>query len=169
MTAVMTWYGVDLNWAYADLLRAIRRRTGCMHRSYDVLHDSLIRLALANQHGAIEEPRIYLRKIVRHTLIDQFHDSSRWVGLPEQEIPTELAPSAESLTYLRQRLEAMQRILNCLPPRCREVFWLIRVEGYTYREIAAQMGISLRVVERQIARALLVICKARDDLRHEQA
>ncbi|MGP1614939.1 MAG: RNA polymerase sigma factor, partial [Pollutimonas bauzanensis] len=68
----MTWHGIDLNWAYADLLSGIRRQTGCRHRAYDVLHDALIRLALVNERAPLREPQAYLRAIVRHALVDQF-------------------------------------------------------------------------------------------------
>ncbi|SHI08276.1 RNA polymerase sigma factor [Pollutimonas bauzanensis] len=172
MTLPMTWHGIDLNWAYADLLSGIRRQTGCRHRAYDVLHDALIRLALVNERAPLREPQAYLRAIVRHALVDQFREASRWVELPDEEGPVSsafddasgFAPSAERLADLKQRLQAMQQILDCLPPRCREVFWLFRIEGYTYREIAASLGLTLRTVERQIARALLDIHAVRIEL-----
>ncbi len=167
----MIWHGIDLNWAYTDLLGNIRRQTHCLHRAYDILHDALIRLALADERAPLQEPQVYLRAIVRNALVDQFRDASRWVELPDaEEAPAaldgsaEFVPSPERLADLRQRLQAMQQVLNCLSPRCREIFWLFRIEGYTYREIAARQGLTPRTVERQIARALLDICAVRDAL-----
>jgi RNA polymerase sigma-70 factor (ECF subfamily) len=168
----MIWHGIDLNWAYADLLSGIRRQTGCRHRACDILHDALIRLALMDQRTRLREPQAYLRTIVRHALVDQFREAARWVEWPDEEGPASsavddafgYAPSAERLADLNQRLQAMQQILDCLPPRCREVFWLFRIEGYTYREIASNLGLTLRTVERQIMRALLDIHAVRVEL-----
>lgn len=63
---------------------------------------------------------------------------------------------------LRQRLQHLQKIIERLPPRCREVFWLLRVEGYTQPEIAERMGISLKTVEGHVARALVLLSEWRE-------
>lgn len=39
MAVVPNWHGIDLEWAYGGLLRAIVRRTRCGHRAKDALHD----------------------------------------------------------------------------------------------------------------------------------
>lgn len=57
--------------------------------------------------------------------------------------------------YLMQELEQqIQRIVDTLPERCREVFLLSRFKGLKNREIAERLNISLNAVERHIARAL---------------
>ncbi len=170
MSAAMTWYGIDLNWAYVDLLGGIRRRTGCLQRAYDVLHESLISYALIQGRTQISEPKAYLRVVVRSVLSKQFQEAARWAPLVGEQgravdggrgswvdsgASEDLAPSPELLTELRQRLAAVQAVVDCLPPRCREVFWLFRIEGYTQPEIAKRLGISLNMVERHMIRALL--------------
>ncbi|MBK8250620.1 MAG: RNA polymerase sigma-70 factor [Gemmatimonadetes bacterium] len=49
---------------------------------------------------------------------------------------------------------ALERAVNSLPPRCRQVFELNRVQGLKYAEVAAAMGISVKAVEAHMARAL---------------
>ncbi len=67
--------------------------------------------------------------------------------------------------YLYQELEReIQRIVDSLPERCREVFVLSRFQGLKNREIAERLHISLNTVERHIQRALRIFTEA---LEHE--
>ncbi|QDX81802.1 hypothetical protein B9N43_11410 [Denitratisoma sp. DHT3] len=157
----MTWHGVDLRWAYADLLGGIQRRTGCVHRAGDVLHDSLIRLALATTREPIARPHAYLRTVVGTVLTDHYRDDARWAPLPDYEDWTgegnfaALAPSAERVAQLRACLSAAQRVFDRLPAKRREVFWLFRIDGLSCRAIAERLGLSIRTVENHVMRTMV--------------
>lgn len=164
----MNWQGIDLRWAYNDLLLSLSRQTRCVQHAYDVLHDALLRFALAQHAQPLAQPNAYLRQVAQSVLIDHFRRNARLQPLPEHHEETgdeHCAPSAEHLLDIQQRLSALQRILDCLPPRCREVFWLARIEGYAQKEIAQQLDISLNMVERHMARALITLRNARELLR----
>lgn len=162
------WCGLDLSWVYSDLLLSISRRTRCVHRARDVLHDSLLRYVLTQRRDRIVQPHAYLRTVVSTVLSDHHREASRYEPFAVEAadggaaLPEATAPSAERLADVQQRLRAVQRILDCLPPRCREVFWLFRIEGQSQPEIAARLGISLNMVERHVMRALLDLRAARD-------
>lgn len=164
--AKVDWQGIDLGWAYSDLLISLSRRTRCVQRAYDVLHDALLRFALAQHQRRIEQPNAYLRRVAYSVLIDFYRSESRLESLdtqhPEDQAPGQAAPSCEHLLDIQQRLKALQRILDCLPERCAEVFWMARIEGYTQPDIATHLGISLNMVERHMMRALLDLRRARD-------
>lgn len=49
---------------------------------------------------------------------------------------------------------ALEKAVNSLPPRCRQVFELNRVQGLKYAEVAEALGISVKAVEAHMARAL---------------
>lgn len=163
----MNWQGIDLHWAYSDLLLSLSRKTRCVQRAYDVLHDALLRFALAQHQQPIAQSNAYLRRVAHSVLIDHYRSAVRFVALDDEddsaaEAMDHMAPSAEHLLDVQQRLQALQRILDCLPARCREVFWLARIEGCSQREIAEQLGISLNMVERHMMRALLDLRSARE-------
>lgn len=44
--------------------------------------------------------------------------------------------------------------LECLPPKCRKIFQMSRLEGLKHKEIAVKMGIKPKTVENQIGIAL---------------
>lgn len=54
-------------------------------------------------------------------------------------------------------LERFQRAMDALPPQCRHIFELSRFETLKYREIADQLGISIKTVETQMGKALRVM------------
>jgi len=174
MNNALRWFGLDLRWVYSDLLSGIKRRTRCAHNAYDVLHDALLRYAVVDGREGILQPHAYLRTVVGSVLTDHHREAVRCVSLSTNEengtmhgtgvhhLPDALYPSAEHLAGIRQRLHAVQRILDSLPPRCGEVFWLFRIEGYTQREIAERLGISLNMVERHVMRALIDLRAARE-------
>jgi RNA polymerase sigma-70 factor, ECF subfamily len=55
--------------------------------------------------------------------------------------------------------QAIQKSLEKLSPRCREIFELSRLNGLSNREISEQLGISKRTVELQISNSLKVLRK----------
>lgn len=63
-------------------------------------------------------------------------------------------------TILEEALkEALEKVLNELPPQCSEIFRLSRMKGMKHKEIATLLNISPRTVETQIYRALKVLKK----------
>jgi RNA polymerase sigma-70 factor (ECF subfamily) len=67
---------------------------------------------------------------------------------------TEEHDSGIELTDLKGKL---QQVMNNLPEKCRTVFQLSRFEELKYREIAEQMGISVKTVEAQMGKALKIL------------
>jgi RNA polymerase sigma-70 factor, ECF subfamily len=53
--------------------------------------------------------------------------------------------------------QRFQRALDELPGQCRAIFQLSRFSGLKYREIAEQLGISVKTVEAQMTKALKLL------------
>lgn len=67
--------------------------------------------------------------------------------------------------YRRELEEKIEQAVNNLPEKCRTIFHLSRYQGYSHKEIAEELGISVRTVENQIGIALE---KLRIDLNQKQ-
>ena len=68
-----------------------------------------------------------------------------------------LHPVSTADIYTAEEKETSTRITNLvndLPPKCREVFCKNRYEGKKYKEIADELGISVKTVEVQMGKAL---------------
>lgn len=161
----MFWYGIDIRWAYTDLLPSIYRQTYCRHSAYDILHDALIRFALTQNPNREQQPHAYLRTITQNLVLEKHRkDTYAQNYLHSLNYDESIAPSPECLADLRQRLLLLNQIIEDLPTRCREVFILFRIEGLKQTQIAQQLNISLNMVERHLIRALLDIRAARNQL-----
>ena len=62
--------------------------------------------------------------------------------------------SAESTVEGRQRLAIVERAIRRLPARCLEAFVLHVQNGLTFDEVGREMGISERMAQKHLARAL---------------
>lgn len=69
-------------------------------------------------------------------------------------------PSPEQTVIARQTLGTVQAAIRDLPERCRNVFVLRRLKGLSQREIAARLGISENIVEKEVAKGLQRILEA---------
>ncbi|MDE3214186.1 MAG: RNA polymerase sigma-70 factor [Bacteroidota bacterium] len=49
------------------------------------------------------------------------------------------------------------RALERLPPKCREVFLMSRIENLSYQQIAQSLGISVKTVENQMGKAIKIL------------
>jgi RNA polymerase sigma-70 factor (ECF subfamily) len=63
----------------------------------------------------------------------------------------------------QELLERMEAIVLRLPRMTREIFLAHRLDDMPYEEIARRTGLSVRKVERHMARAILALVRALDD------
>lgn len=159
------WSGIDLHWAYITLLPKLTRKIHCQHQANDILHDGFLRFALSRNPNRHQQPHAYFQTIVQNLILEKHRKDTHSLEYQQfHELTHANTPSAEHLADVKQRLELLTQIIQDLPPRCREVFIQFRIEGQSQSSIAAQLGISLNMVERHLIRALLDIRTSRQQL-----
>lgn len=67
------------------------------------------------------------------------------------------AESPSKMLDAKELKEQIARAMNKIPEKCRAIFFLSRQESLSYREIAGQLGISLKTVENQMSKALKIL------------
>ena len=146
------------------LRRRIRLRLGSLEEASDIVHDAFARLLGAASLDHLREPEAFLNRIVRNLLIDR----SRRVATRTEHVPldgeteTGVRPEQADALEVEQMRDRYRELVGLLPDRMRQVFLLHRVDELSYKEIAAQLGISVRTVEWHIAEAIVRISKGLD-------
>ncbi|MEM9099842.1 MAG: sigma-70 family RNA polymerase sigma factor [Pseudomonadota bacterium] len=102
-------------------------------------------------------PSIF-RRIVRNLAMDWLRHRRVEAGwMSQQENEPSAVPAAERLAIVRQDVEIAASALAELPERTREAFRLSRIDGLTYAEIGARLGVSAPRAHQMIRRALMHI------------
>lgn len=96
----------------------------------------------------------YLRQMAVHEAL-AFLRKRRFFDEVPEAIPADTTPLQD---IQHQDLQtALHTGIQKLPPKCRIVFQLSRLEGMSYAAIAAQTGTSVKTVENQISKALKIL------------
>lgn len=145
------------------LLRFIRRR-GQGERARDVVQRVFCRLAgLSEQERQeIAAPAAYLRRAADNMLRDDARQEERRSAvfhLGEDDVALRSGDQWAALEA-RDRLRRLEAALLRLKPRTREIFLAHRIDGYSYAEIAARTGLSIKTVEMHMTRAIAYLAQS---------
>ncbi len=157
---------------YRELLHFLGRSVKDQHTAADLVQESYARVLVAQKNGEdIVDPRALLYRTARNLLIDRHrHDQVRRAALGEtvdtdedEETLSQLAaPPAfepEGAVASRQGVQALLTTIGELPVRCRQAFMLHKFEGLSHAEVAEEMGITVKMVEKHIKMGLQA-CRA---------
>jgi len=142
----------------------LRRRLGCPDDAAELSHDTFVRLITGESAASLREPRAYLLVIANRLMINRLRrrtvedEALRQVALlveaRESRGPEQTATARDLLAHVLMLLSEE------LPEKPRRAFLMARVEGRSYRAIAARLGVSESSVKQYLARAL-AHCHAR--------
>ncbi len=104
----------------------------------------------------------YLYTSVRNRCIDFLKHQKVKSKYFECLTQNESYDTPENRMSVEEIQETLRRRLNTLPPRCKQIFVLSRMDGLKNQEIAVELGLSRRTVEHHISNVLKGL---RDDLK----
>jgi RNA polymerase sigma factor (sigma-70 family) len=129
----------------------------------DLVQEAYARLLTAD-HTRIADGRSYLFTVIRNLLIRQARRArivpmERMGEIETLRLPSE-EPGPERKVGSRQELEHLAQIVNGLPEQARRAFQLQKFHGLTQQQIAQEMKISEKTVEKHLSTALLRVLNA---------
>jgi RNA polymerase sigma factor (sigma-70 family) len=153
---------------FARLLKYLRSKGRSREDAEDLIQEAMLRLHVYPKADAVENTESFLRQTVRNLAIDQYRRDRlrlrREVQLEDvdrQRPLIALGLTPDQSLDCQQRLDQLTALLDAVNPRTREIYFAHRF-GYTYAEIADDMGIAEVTIKRHITRALLTIMEYRE-------
>lgn len=147
----------------ASLMRFAYRYLNTPQEVEDIVQEAFLRVIEAKKARTIEYPKSYMFQAIKnlslnkisktdYRLTDSLEDQ---VGGGRHESVLQVTSSMEDQFESRQRFELFCRAVRELPIKCQRVYIMRRVYGYTQKEIAEQLGISVKTVEAHLTKAIV--------------
>lgn len=156
---------LDHAWALREIfdryhLRLLRLAGGVLHDdelAKDIVQNVFIDLWNRRHSSEIRVLSHYLSRAVKYQVLKEIRDGR----MAERHLRV-----ATNLRFVNQTEESinhreveiiLEKAIDDLSPRCREVFTLSRYDNLSHREISRRLNISTKTVEAQIGKALALL------------
>ena len=145
------------------LIRIAQRITGDEDAAREIVHEVYADLLKGHRWRSVTKPQAYVSIAVRRAALRL---TSRALAVPFNTFADmDLFASnghelyAHQLLFAKQQRRIVLKAIDALPPRCRAVVKMRRLEERSSQDIAEQLGISVSVVDKHLARGMAIIAK----------
>jgi RNA polymerase sigma factor (sigma-70 family) len=144
---------------YDELRKQLTRRLGSEDLAREVLQETYLQLGRPSRIDAVRNPKHYLLTIATNIARMGFRRERRWSSLSELDDVlgfVDEGPDPLRSLEARQEFEALKTAFDELTPRRKYILCASRLEGKRLRDIAAQLGLAQRTVEKELQVALML-------------
>ena len=143
---------------HVSLLGFLRQRLRQSEDAADVAQEAYIRMLQYEGSRQVQSPSSLLFRIAINVARDlgrseQVRRVRDQCPIDDLELDSGVA-SPEREVAAAQDLDVLHAAIEALPPKCRQVFLLSRMNEMTYPQIAKHCGISVKMVEKHVSHAL---------------
>lgn len=124
----------------------------------DLVQEVYMRLLRVERPDSIRNPEAYLFTIANHVLYQHAlrkvaaHETS---SLDDFDAAPDMDADPASQVELQQRLQNVDKALSQLSDKAHAALILYRRDGFSLEEVAARLGVSLAMVKKYLAKAIL--------------
>lgn len=133
----------------------------------DLIQEAFLRFEQYAAQNEVREPEGFLVRTVVNLSIDadRSRRRSRIASVPPEDLAhfPDRTPGPAEVLHAGDRLKKLSAGIGELQPRTRRILLAHRLDGVSYAEIAKSEGITVSAVEKQIAKAILLLTKWMDD------
>jgi len=156
---------------YDDLVDHVRKRFGDKNFAHEVIHEVYMHVVRTRPREQEGTPLALLKHISTCKAIDLQRAAtsrSQWQESVDAVPDTNLHHSdGEEILRGKQLIDALEVVIDDLPPRCREVFLLHKLQDMSQDAVAVQLGISRKMVVKHMERAMSAIRPVWSDVHAE--
>lgn len=124
----------------------------------EMAQEAFLRAFNAEQGQEIKSPKAYLFRVARNVALRELNKKSRQLtDYLEESVDESVLGRVDSI---EEDLMAQQKLQQCcnaiadLPDQCRRVFLMRKVHALSHKQIAEQLNISVRTVEKHLAKGV---------------
>lgn len=142
------------------LRRYLTRLLGNQEEASDIAHDAYLRVYPKVEGETAEKPEALLYTTARNLAFNQLKRrriSPIVAAAPETSDGRHSGPGVVQQVMARQEWADLEQAIANLPPGCRQVLLLRKIELLSHQAIADRLGIAVSTVEKQHARALRLL------------
>ena len=143
---------------YTEVLSYISRSVGCKDKAQNIVQEAYARILShrkANPQQDTSQQRALFFSTAKHIVIDNYRRDKNLaepVGI-EPIAPPDFEPEAKLAS--KQQLALLYSCIEKLPLQTRLAFVLNKLKNLSQQQVAEQMGISVSMVEKHLAIAML--------------
>ncbi len=143
---------------YEWLCNYVYKLSGNYSLSEDLVQEVFVKLWDNHKNITIESSlKNYLFKSCHNQFLLHLRKEKKKMTFLEslqQDVLYKIYDEDNDDSVLDHNFNKLQTIINQLPPKCKEVFIMAKLDQKKYKEIATDMGISIKTVEAQMSKAL---------------
>ncbi len=105
----------------------------------------------------IENIKAYLFKATYHTSLNYLEEEKRQKAIALEDLDVELGVeyiSPETKLINKELRDILDKAIESLPPRCKIIYKMAKVEEMKYKEIAEILEISVKTIDNQLSIAI---------------
>ena len=151
---------------YFRRLRLLLLRRGrTREEAEDLIQDAFLKMQeYCERGGQVRQPEGFLVRTVLRLAANARRDAHRNLYCEEPvenlTLIVDTTPTPDEVLAGDQCLERMRDALDAVSRRTRDVFFMQRLDGLSYAQIAQRLGVSISAVEKHIATALAILADA---------
>ena len=142
------------NTYFEDVRRYVFYKSGDEDAATDIAQDTFLRLWEKQMNIRMETAKNLLLKIANDLFITRYHKQKLAFNFFNTYVPNEKSLSPEDQLNYKDLINRYEKALRKMPEKQRMVFLLNRIDELKYKDIADQLGLSVKAVEKRMSLAL---------------
>ncbi|MEO0399653.1 MAG: sigma-70 family RNA polymerase sigma factor [Pseudomonadota bacterium] len=131
----------------------------------DILQTTFMRVLEADRKQGVMSPKDYFFVVSRNMVVKNMSTRRERMRVEFEDALVEAPePPADTSLYYRQKLRVFEQALRTQPEPVRQAIILRKFYGFSHREIADKMGVSVSSVEKYVANGIL---RCRDQMKSQ--
>lgn len=142
-----------------DIRRFLFYKTQNINRAEDLMQDVFVKLWDNCNKVDYDKVKSYIFSIANNMFLNEVKHDNVVRKYNEHNKKADTNESPEFIMLEKEFLDKLNRTIKNLPEKQRQVFLMNRIEKKKYKEIAEQLGISVKAVEKRMHQALITMRK----------